>query len=93
MCNRIKPVTVSREIKDIFIKAGFNSRKYTAHSLRHTFATLALLNGASLQEVQMVLRHKDVSTTLIYSHNINRMDNNIELLVGKVIKIPNDNKE
>ena len=56
-------------------KAGFDSPKLTAHSTRHTTATLSLLNGATLQQTQALLRHKNMQTTEIYAHNIQASKN------------------
>lgn len=45
--------------------------EFTLHSLRHTFATLALSSGMDVTTVSKILGHRDVTTTLnIYSHNI-----------------------
>lgn len=72
---RLTTRSIRRIVKRIFIAAGFNSPKLTAHSTRHTAATLGLLNGASLQQVQELLRHKSIQTTEIYAHNINATRN------------------
>ena len=83
---RIKPSTISVQMKHLLRAIGLDDKAYTAHSLRHTCATLALLNGAKFEEVQMVLRHKSITTTTIYAHNIKRDTNNVELLVEEVLK-------
>lgn len=67
---RLTTKTVSQLIKHIMVNAGYKSKRLTAHSLRHTAVTLALEAGHSIQEVSAFARHRDLSTTLIYSHNI-----------------------
>lgn len=65
--------------------AGLNSDRLTAHSLRHTAGTIALLNGASIREVQQLLRHANINTTMIYAHELDRAKNNSELTVANAI--------
>ncbi len=49
-------------------------RKST-HSLRHSAATNALLHGAPITKIQSMLRHMDISTTMIYAHDLDRVTN------------------
>lgn len=67
--------SIRRIVKTSFINAGFNSPRLTAHSTRHTAATLSLLNGATLQQTQELLRHKNIQTTEIYAHNLDATKN------------------
>ena len=67
------------------IQAGYNSDRLTAHSMRHTAGTLALLNGATPREVQQLLRHSNINTTMIYAHELDRARNNAELRVANAI--------
>ncbi len=68
--------SISGIIKSRMKDAGFNSERLTAHSLRHTAVTLALLGGNSIQEVQQFARHQNIATTMIYSHELDRAKNN-----------------
>lgn len=44
------------------------SKRVTAHTLRHSFATNLLANGASITQVQELLGHNSVETTQVYLH-------------------------
>ena len=72
---RMTTRSIRRIVKTAFIAAGFDSPRLTAHSTRHTAATLSLLNGASLQQTQELLRHRNIGTTEIYAHNIDAATN------------------
>lgn len=72
---RMTTRSVSGIVKSSFINAGYDSPRLTAHSTRHTSATLNLLNGATLQETQQLLRHVNLQTTEIYAHNIQAVKN------------------
>lgn len=82
---RMTTRSISRIVKDALRAAGFNSDRLTAHSLRHTTATLNLLNGGTVEETQQLLRHTNINTTLIYSHALERAKNNSEERVAKAI--------
>lgn len=77
--------SISRIVKQALRNAGMDSTRLTAHSLRHTAATLNLLAGATLAETQQLLRHSNINTTMIYSHAIEREKNNSELRIAAVI--------
>ena len=82
---RISTRTVSGIVKTALKNAGYDSDKLTAHSTRHTAVTLALMGGQKLEEVQQFARHKNLQTTLIYAHNIDRAKNNCEATIAKAI--------
>ena len=72
---RMTTRSIRRVVKTAFISAGYDSPRLTAHSTRHTAATLSLLNGATLQQTQELLRHRNIGTTEIYAHNIDAATN------------------
>lgn len=82
---RISTRSISGIVKTSFQRAGYDSDRLTAHSLRHTAVTLSLLGGKSLQEVQQFARHTNIATTQIYAHNLDRAKNDCEKTIARAI--------
>ena len=79
---RLTTRSIRRLVKERMLAVGISTTKLTAHSLRHTSATLALQNGADIVSVKDMLRHSNINTTMIYVHNINRIEKGAEKFVS-----------
>lgn len=83
--NAMTTRSISKIVKNSFKKAGYDSERLTAHSLRHSSATLNLLNGGTLEETKQLLRHDNITTTMIYNHALERADNNSEKRISEAL--------
>ena len=72
-------------IKELLRRIGIDDPHYSAPSLRHSLATNLIKNGMSINETQLLLRHKDISTTMFYVHSIDRESNNGELIMSDIL--------
>ena len=63
--------TIQRAIAVAGVRSQLNKR-VTAHTFRHSFATHLLRSGADIRTVQEILGHRDVSTTMVYLHVLER---------------------
>jgi len=73
---------IRRIVGDLYKRAGIREKSKTTHSLRHSAITAVLRNGGSVREAQIFARHSSYDTTLIYAHEIDRLENPPELRVS-----------
>ena len=64
---RLTPRSVQHMIKKYALLAGL-TKKITPHTLRHSYATDLLSNGADVRQVQQLLGHASITTTQVYTH-------------------------
>jgi integron integrase len=69
--HHLHPTTVQRAVKDAARRAGI-VKHATCHTLRHSFATHLLETGYDIRTIQELLGHRDVGTTMIYTHVLDR---------------------
>lgn len=82
---RLQTQVISRMVKFNLRGMGLDSPRLTAHSLRHSTASNLIFAGVELPKVQMILRHKNINTTMIYVAAWERYQNDGEQFLADKI--------
>ena len=77
--------SISHIVKGRLREIGIDNPRITAHSLRVSACTINLLNGGSLEESQMLLDHADISTTMIYRRDLEKINSQAENRITQAI--------
>ncbi len=80
---------VQRAVAEAVRSAGLTKRA-SCHTFRHSFATHLLENGYDIRTIQELLGHKDVKTTMIYTHVLNQGGKGVQSPVDKLLSVKED---
>ena len=72
-------------INDLFKRANLDTEKLSPHSTRHTSVELALESGIPIQDVSEFVRHKNISTTMLYAKELNQRNSTITNTLGNFV--------
>jgi len=81
-----------RMMRRVLKEAGLDHTNITPHSLRHTAATMNLLRGGSLRSTKQLMRHSNLSTTMIYAHELDMIHDDSEKRIEDYILGKGKNK-
>ena len=65
--HHVDPSAINKAIKKVVRQTNI-TKKVSAHTFRHSFATHLLQRGTDIRTIQSLLGHKDLETTMIYTH-------------------------
>jgi integron integrase len=85
--HHLHETVIQRSFREALLRSGI-VKPATPHTLRHSFATHLLEDGYSIRQVQKLLGHSDVSTTMIYTHVANEVERRVASPLDRITQIP-----
>jgi site-specific recombinase XerD len=79
---RLHTGSISRIVKEYLRGVGIDDPRITAHSLRHSTATVAYYAGVPIEGIQGLMRHSQITTTMKYVHTLKKTESNYEQLIA-----------
>jgi len=85
--HHVHPTVLQRAVGDAARRAGI-AQRVGCHTFRHSFATHLLKAGYDIRTVQELLGHRDVSTTMLYTHVLNRGGLGVRSPLDQPVPVP-----
>ena len=93
---RFSPRSIQHVLHTALIKSGLADKGYSIHTLRHSFATHLVDNGADLQIIQELMGHSHLNQTVQYLHlstkRLQQTTNPYDILLSQINNTPNQTK-
>jgi len=88
-CHHLHESVIQKAVREAAHRAGL-AKRVTTHTFRHSFATHQLEDGYDIRTVQKLLGHKDVQTTMVYTHVLNRGGRGVHSSLDRLRKAPSN---